>query len=39
VVASGQPIRELQGHVRACGGSNDDDLSRFCRSSDDLSNG
>ena len=31
--------RSYQGRVRARGGSNDDDLSGFCRSSDDLSNG
>jgi hypothetical protein len=34
-----QPSRAFQGHVRARGGSNDDDLSGFCRSSDDLSDG
>jgi hypothetical protein len=38
-VARRQPMRELQGHVRARGGSNDDNLSGFCKSSDDLSNG
>ena len=39
VVARGQLSRELQWCVRARGASNDDDLSGFCRSSDDLSNG
>ena len=34
-----QPNRAFQGHVRARGGSNDDDLSGFCRSNDDLSDG
>jgi hypothetical protein len=39
VVARGQQSRELQWRMRARGASNDDDLSGFCRLSDDLSNG
>jgi hypothetical protein len=39
VVARGKLSWELQWRMRACGASNDDELSGFCRLSDDLSNG
>ena len=39
LAARGQLRHELQWRVKARGASNDDDLSGFCRLSDDLSNG
>jgi hypothetical protein len=39
MVALGQLSRELQWRVRARGGSNENDLSGFSRSSNNLSNG